>query len=640
MSLVGTRTCAYVLLKRYYMKKFFYLCVFSFVLSLQVSVKAQKIQRIEPAFWWAGMVNPELQLLVNGKDIAGLQVAIEQKAGVDLVSVMRLQNPNYLVINLRLAKDIKPQKFAIRFKQNKKTIYTYNYELKPREKGSAARQGFDPSDVLYLITPDRFANGNPGNDNIKSLKEKQDRKNKGGRHGGDIKGIADHLQYVKDMGFTAIWLNPVLENDMQEYSYHGYSTTDFYKVDPRFGSNEEYRQLCKKARSMGIKVIMDMIVNHCGSEHWWMKDLPMADWVNNQKGFLNKQYKGTSHRKTVIQDPYVAQVDVKEFTEGWFVPTMPDMNQRNPIMAKYLIQNSIWWVEYADLSGIRMDTYSYSDRQFMSDWTCQLMAEYPKLNIVGEEWFYNPAIVAYWQKDKKNLDGYVACLPSLMDFPLREAVTKGLNEKEAFFGGLIKTYEALANDFIYADPYNLVIFPDNHDMSRFYTQVNENYDLFKLGMAYYLTMRGIPQIYYGTEILMKNPGTEDHGIIRSDFPGGWQGDKINAFTGAGLTTKQKEAQAYCKKLLNWRKNNAIIHQGKLKHFAPKQGAYVYFRYHKGKKVMVVLSKNAQEIQLDLQRFKEILGKATQGKEVISGKRVSLNGKLTVPAKSPMIIEID
>lgn len=622
------------------MKKLTYLIILSFVLSLSVSVNAQKIQRVEPAFWWAGMVNPELQLLVQGKDIAGLQVAIGKAPGVNLVNVMRLKNPNYLVINLRLANDAKPQKFAINFNKDNKSVYTYNYELKKREAGSAARKGFDPSDVLYLITPDRFANGNPNNDNVKGLKEKINRKNKGGRHGGDIKGIADNLKYIKDMGFTAIWVNPVLENDMKDYSYHGYSTTDFYKVDQRFGSNEEYRQLCQKAKAMGIKVIMDMIVNHCGSEHWWMKDLPTDDWVNNQKGFLNKKYKGTSHRKTVIQDPYVAKVDLEEFTDGWFVPTMPDMNQRNAIMSKYLIQNSIWWVEYANLSGIRMDTYSYSDRQFMSDWTCQIMAEYPQFNIVGEEWFYNPAVVSYWQKGKKNRDGYTACLPSLMDFPLRESVTKALNEKEAFFAGWIKAYESLANDFLYADPYNLVIFPDNHDMSRFYTQVNENFDLFKLGIAYYATMRGVPQLYYGTEILMKNPGTEDHGIIRSDFPGGWKGDKVNAFTGKGLTAQQKEAQQYCKKLLNWRKSNTTIHKGKLKHFAPKQGAYVYFRYYKGKKVMVVLSKNDKKIALDLSRFDEMLKGSNSGKDIISGKQISLKDKLTVPAKSPMIIEVD
>lgn len=625
----------------YSMKKITYLFILAFIFGGLAKGYTQKVvQKVEPAFWWAGMANPELQLLIYGENVAALNTSLEGCENVELVNVMRLKNPNYLVLNLRLKPEVKPGKFKINFKKAESTVFTYDYELKKRAENSAQRKGFDPSDVLYLITPDRFANGNPKNDTQAGMKEKLNRKNKDGRHGGDIKGIADNLDYIKDMGFTAIWLNPVLENDMKDYSYHGYATTDFYKVDGRFGSNEEYRQLCKSAKAKGIRVIMDMIVNHCGSEHWWLKDPPMADWVNHQKASLKKKYTNTSHRKTVIQDPYAAKADVKELTDGWFVPTMPDLNQRNPIMAKYLIQNSIWWVEYADLSGIRMDTYSYSDRQFMSEWTCKIMAEYPNLNIVGEEWFYNPAIVSYWQKGKKNRDGYTSCLPSLMDFPLRDAVAKGLNDKEEMFSGWISAYETLANDFLYADAYNLVIFPDNHDMSRFYTQVNENDDLFKLGITYFLTMRGIPQLYYGTEILMKNPGTGDHGVIRSDFPGGWKGDVKSAFTQKGLTTKEKEAQQFCKKLLNWRKSNIAIHKGKLIHYAPKQGAYVYFRYHQNKKVMVVLSKNPKTISLDLSRFAQVLGKSAKGKEIISGKEVSLRGKLKVPARSPMVIEIN
>lgn len=623
------------------MKKITYIII---ILSLCLSnIKAQTqqvVQRVEPAFWWVGMANPELQLLVYGKNLAATNVSLANNQGVELISTMRLQSPNYLVLNLRISPQAKAGSFKVLFKQQGKTVFTYHYSLKARAKGSAQRQGFNPSDVLYLITPDRFANGNPNNDNHPKMRESANRKNKGGRHGGDIKGIVDKLDYIKDMGFTAIWLNPVLENNMKEYSYHGYSTTDFYQVDPRFGSNEEYRELCAKAKAKGIKVVMDMIVNHCGSEHWWMKDLPMSDWVNNQKGYLNKEYKGTTHRKTVIQDPYVAQTDVDEFNKGWFVPTMPDLNQRNPIMAKYLIQNSIWWVEYAGLSGIRMDTYSYSDPQFMSQWSCKVMAEYPHLNIVGEEWFYNPAIVSYWQRGKKNRDGYQACLPSLVDFPLHETLVKALNKKEEMFSGWIYAYEMLANDFLYADPFNLVTFPDNHDVSRFFTQVNEDYNLFKLGIAYYLTMRGIPQIYYGTEVLMTSPKHRDDGLVRADFPGGWQGDKVNAFTRKGLTTQQKEAQMFCKKLLNWRKNNPVIHKGKLRHYAPKQGVYVYFRHYQGKKVMVVLSKNAKEVKLDLSRFKQSLGKASQGKDIISGKQLTLQKSLSVPARSPMIIEIN
>ncbi|MCB0855607.1 MAG: cyclomaltodextrinase N-terminal domain-containing protein, partial [Bacteroidetes bacterium] len=429
--------------------------------------------------------------------------------------------PNYLVIDLEISDQAKPGTLVLNFKRGDENVVSVNYELQKRREGSASREGFNPSDVMYLITPDRFANGNPENDEVAGLKEKSDRKFKGGRHGGDIKGILDNLNYIKDMGFTAIWVNPVLENDMEKFSYHGYSTTDFYKVDARFGTNEDYVLLSKKAKEIGIKLIMDMIINHNGSEHWWMKDLPTSDWVNYQQEFLEGEYHITSHRKATIQDPYVSQKDLDEYVDGWFVPTMPDLNQNNPYMAKYLTQNSIWWVEYADLDGIRMDTYSYPEQDYMTEWTCDVMEEYPRFNIVGEEWHLNPSIVAYWQKGKENSNGYTSCLPSLMDFPLQSGVVEGLNAKETSFSGWVNTYDRLANDFIYADPSNMVTFPDNHDMQRFYSQVNEDYDLFKLGIAYFLTVRGIPQIYYGTEILMTS--SSDHGIVRSDFPGGWKG---------------------------------------------------------------------------------------------------------------------
>ena len=355
------------------------------------------------------------------------------------------------------------------------------------------------------------------------------------------------------MGFTAIWLNPVLENDMPDYSYHGYAATDFYKVDQRFGSNEEYRALIAKAKDKGIKIIMDMILNHCGSEHWFVKDMPTDDWVN-----FGGEYVNTSHRRNTVQDIHASEYDKRMFSDGWFVKTMPDLNQRNPLLATYLIQNTIWWIEYSGLSGIRMDTYPYPDKDFMTDWTCAIRAEYPNFNTVGEEWVNNPAIVSYWQEGKDNHDDYTSCLPSLMDFPIQYALAQALVQEEKQYGsGLIELYKMLSQDFLYADPYSLVVFPDNHDMDRFFTQVNEDLDLFKMGIAYILTLRGTPQLYYGTEILMDNEGAPgDHGIIRTDFPGGWKGDEVNGFTGKGLSEQQKEAKAYIKKLLNWRKTNA------------------------------------------------------------------------------------
>lgn len=596
---------------------------------------AYKIDRLEPEFWWAGMKNPHLQLMVYGENISQLTPVVDYQ-GVAVLTVTKVENPNYLFVDLNISSDTKAGTFNIDFKEGTKTRATYQYKLLPRDNGSASREGFNTSDVLYLITPDRFINGDPGNDSKEALKEKVDRENPDGRHGGDIAGIMNNLDYISDLGFTAIWVNPVLENDQPEYSYHGYSTTDFYKVDSRFGSNGDYRKLGEVAKKKGIKFIMDMIVNHCGSEHWWMSDLPTSDWINSGGKFVQ-----TNHRKSVLQDPHVAKIDQDLMVDGWFVETMPDLNQKNPLFATYLIQNTIWWIEYSHLAGIRMDTYPYPDMNFMSDWTCAVLNEYPNFNIVGEEWTTNPAIVAYWQKGKQNPNGYTSCLPSLMDFPLQAALTQSLTEEEKQYGsGFINLYEALGNDFLYADPNNLVTFPDNHDMSRFFTQVNEDFDLFKLGLIYTLTTRGIPQLYYGTEILMSNPGTDDHGVIRSDYPGGWQGDKVSAITEQGLTDQQKEAKAFVSRLANWRKTAEAIHDGELTHFAPEDGIYTFFRYTDSKKVMVVLSKNAEDQSLDMKRFSEIVGSSAEGREILTGKAIDLTADLKVPAMTGLVIELN
>lgn len=601
-------------------------------ISVFLNSFSQKLERVEPMFWWAGMKSTELQLMVYGEKISAADVSLKYP-GVELVAVTKVQSPNYLFIDLKLADNVQPGKFDIQFTAGKKVIATYNYELKVREKGSATRTGFDGSDVIYLVTPDRFVNGNPNNDQVEGMREKPDRKNKDGRHGGDIRGIINSLDYLQKMGFTAVWLNPVLENNMTDFSYHGYSTTDFYKVDPRYGSNEEYRQLNDELDKRGMKLIMDMIFNHCGSEHWWMDDLPMADWINNFP-----EYKITTHRRTVNQDPHASEADRKAMVDGWFVPTMPDLNQRNPYMEKYLIQNSIWWIEYVGLEGIRQDTWPYPDKDMMATWTKQVLAEYPGFNIVGEEWTNNPAIVSYWQKGKNNADGYECYLPSLMDFPLQNAVSEGLRKQESWAGGLLQIYESLANDFLYPDPYNLVIFPDNHDMSRFYVQVGEDAALLKMGLAFFLTTRGIPQIYYGTEVLMRHEGDE-HGNIRADFPGGWQGDKVNALTGEGLSKEQKEMQDYISKIQNWRKSKPVIHSGKLMHFVPEDGIYTYFRYNNDEAVMVILNKNETDKTVDAKRFSEMSKGYLSGREIITGKEIADISEIKIPAKSAMIVEL-
>jgi len=611
--------------------KLFKVIILLLCLSVQSLFAQSKIEKVEPPNWWVDMKNPNLQLLVYGENIGELSPTIDY-AGVNLAQVRKVKSPNYLFLDLVIDETAQTGKFPIIFKHHNEVVATHTYTLFPREKGAAELQGFNNEDVMYLITPDRFANGDPANDNVAGMREKVDRGNKGGRHGGDIEGIRKNLDYLADMGFTAIWLNPLLENDMEVYSYHGYSTTDFYKVDTRFGSNEAYCQLSKEAKSKGIKLIMDMIVNHCGSFHWWMEDLPMDDWINQWP-----TYTGTNHKKTLVQDPYASKLDKKIFTDGWFVETMPDMNQRNPLMGNYLIQNSIWWIEYLGLAGIRMDTYPYPDMDYMTEWTERVMAEYPNFNVVGEEWNGDPAIVAYWQKGKENPNGYTSELRSLMDFPIQEATVNAINEPESWGSGWIKLYETLAKDFMYAAPAELVIFPDNHDMMRIYSQVEENYAKFKLANTYFLTTRGVPQLYYGTEILMNSDG--DHGIIRSDFPGGWEGDAINGFTGKGLTNQQKEAQQWTKKLLNWRKTASAIHYGKLVHFIPKDGVYVYFRYDDNQKIMVILNKNTKPYTLELDRFGEALNGVITGTAVMSGQVYDMKKGIKLPEMEALILEL-
>ena len=611
------------------------IALFCFGVVCALHVAAQAPTRVEPAFWWVGMKSPELQLLVHHEGIRDY-IPVAEYEGVYLIKSTKTSNPNYLFLNFVIGPQAKPGRFTIQFQKQGKTLLRYTYELLAREEGAAQRQGFNTRDVMYLITPDRFVNGDPRNDNVPSLTEKANRSFKGGRHGGDLAGIRQRLPYIDSMGFTAIWLNPVLENNQPEYSYHGYSTTDFYKVDARFGTNEDYRALSKEAKKRGIKMVMDMIVNHCGTGHWWMADLPMEDWLNFQK----EGFTPTSHRRETIQDPYASDYDTRRHADGWFVASMPDLNQRNSLLATYLIQNTIWWIEYADLAGIRMDTYPYPDKDFMSEWTRRVMEEYPNFNIVGEEWSVNPAIVAFWQRGKQNPNGYVSYLPSLMDFPLQHNLSAALNgDEKAFEQGLMKLYSTIASDFLYPSPNDLVVFSDNHDMSRIFTQLNEDFALYKMALTYLLTTRGVPQIYYGTEILMTNPGTDDHGIIRSDMPGGWAGDAVNAFTNKGLTAAQLEAKKFVRDLVHWRKTASAIHHGKMKHFAPFDGVYVYFRYTDEQTFMVVLNKNAEPYTLEKERFAEMLQGKYTATEVFGNTNWSLSLPLSVPARAATIYEL-
>ena len=594
----------------------------------------QDIQRVEPPNWWVGFQSPELQLLIHHPNVSNATPEISYP-GVTLKNVNKADSPNYLFLDLELLEDVKAGKFNINFKFDNGEKLVQTYELKSREKTSDDYVGFDSSDVIYLITPDRFANANPENDIDSTLLEKAvDRNNDYARHGGDIEGIIQHLDYIDEMGFTAIWPTPLLTNDMPRHSYHGYAMTDFYQIDPRFGTLQDYRELSDKSREKGIKLVMDQVANHCGVEHWWMKDLPFKDWLNQQETFLNHgKLKNSNHRRTTNQDSYASEIDKKGMSEGWFVPSMPDLNQRNPYMAKYLIQNSIWWIETAGLGGIRQDTYPYPDKEFMGHWAGVIMNEYPNFSIVGEEWSYNPLLIAYWQDGHVNKDGYDSNLKSSMDFAMQSNIVQALNEEESWDRGLVKIYEGLANDFAYTSPKDILVFPDNHDMSRIFTQLKGNITNTKMALSYILTLPRIPEIYYGTEILMadfEKPG--DHGLIRSDFPGGWEGDAINAFTGEGLTEAQKDMQSFLKKLLNYRKTSKAIHEGKTIHFAPEHGVYVLFRISENESVVHVLNKNENPIDLDLNRFEEIglngknLKNIVTEEEIVWGNTLKLNEK--------------
>lgn len=603
--------------------------ILTFLLTITLSAQDYDIKRVEPLHWWVGMENPELQLMMYGKDIGRLSPSIDYK-GVKIRRIQKVENDNYLFVYLHISPHAKPGTLDITFSENGAKMLSYSYELRKREKRSASREGFNSSDAIYLVTPDRFANGNPKNDSVKGYADSLNRADDYGRHGGDIQGIINHLDYIEKMGFTALWLNPVLENQMPKSSYHGYATTDFYKVDPRFGSNKLYKKLSREAEKRGIKLIMDMITNHSGSNHWWMKDLPTKDWVHYPDDFQQ-----TTHRRTTLHDPYASKIDKKRFTDGWFVKSMPDLNQSNPLLADYLIYNSIWWIEYAGLEGIRHDTHPYPGQEFTQKWTCRIMEEYPNFNIVGEEWGVDPLILSKWQRGSDKPVDFGSCLPSLMDFPIQTSLIESLTQE----GGFNKVYETLTFDYAYADPFNMVIFPGNHDMDRFYRQVNKDFDLYKMGLAYVMTMRGIPQFYYGTELLMSNEKHHDHGQIREDFPGGWASDSKNGFTGQGLSTKKKEAQAFVKNLVNWRKNNPVIHSGKLMQYAPKgNGTYIYFRYNRNKTVMVILNKSKERVSINSSYYHERLSGFDSGTDVITGKTYPLDD-LHVPARTALILEL-
>lgn len=590
---------------------------------------------VEPPFWWVGMANDTLQLMVNGPEIAKADFSVNYP-GVSLDRQVSLDSPNYKFLYLIVSPETKPGSVKLSYTLAGKRR-SVDYELKARDRAAEDYRGFDAGDVLYLLMPDRFAQGLEEKSlDLSALDHpvRANRSNPNARHGGDMRGIRNHLDYIDSLGVTAIWVCPVLENDMPGGSYHGYATTDYYNIDPRFGSNQEWNALIEDAHSRGLKVVMDMIFNHSGSNHPWMKDAPSRDWYNNPDGD-----KMTNYRLTTVHDPYVSDYDREHTVDAWFVPSMPDLNQRNPHLMKYLTQNSIWWIESSKIDGIRMDTYPYADMKGMAQWAADVMREYPNFNIVGECWYANEAGSAFWQSGNK-LNPIDTHLPSVMDFFYILNGRKAFSSETTPWGGLNAVYDHLSNDFLFPNPQKILTFLDNHDTDRFLAEMPDSLGQWKQAMAFLLTSRGIPQLYYGTELLMNGSKEGSDGFVRRDMPGGFPGDEVNAFSREGRTPIQNEAWDYLSKLLNWRRSEAreVMASGSLKHFMPQNGLYVYRRKLGGKEVTVMMNGKDEPLTVTMERTLEILPYGTKLRNILDGSDVTISEEMTFAPREVMILQ--
>ena len=619
------------------------------VLTMSAAKSKVVIDRIDPTDWFVGLKNPQVQLMVYGKNIAAVQRVATDYPGVVVDSVVRLDSPNYLFVYLNL-RQAKPGTMTLQFDKVK-----VQYQLKQREMAGDKRIGFDNSDVLYMLMPDRFAQGQGHQLQVKGMRPyKEDRSQPSLRHGGDLNGIREHLDYFNELGVTALWLTPVLENDSPDsdngYStYHGYATTDYYRVDPRFGTNDDYRRLCDEAHQKGLKVVMDMIFNHSGFEHPWTHDMPSKDWLNlpqwlvESKGTSDARgtsFLQTSYKLTPVKDPYASQVDLKETTEGWFVPTMPDLNQRNPHLMRYLIQNSIWWIETIGIDGIRMDTYPYAFAEGMAQWMKELDEEYPNFNTVGETWVTEPAYTAAWQKDSR-LSEHNSYLKTVMDFSFFDKLAQAKNEEtDAWWKGLNRLYNSFVYDYLYEDPTHVMAFIDNHDTDRFLGNGHDSLAL-KQALALLLTVRRIPQIYYGTEIMMNGTKEKTDGHVRKDFPGGFPGDKHNAFTRQGRTRAQQSMFNWLSRLLHWRRGNETIIRGYQTQFIPYNGIYVVTRRWHRNTVMTILNGTTQDAVLDISRYQELFDDGqdvSRVQDIPTGRYYDLTKNLTLKPRQTLVLE--
>ena len=603
------------------------------------------------------MKNPSVQLFVYGKGIRDAESVTTDYPGVIIDSLVRLDSPNYLLVYLNL-KNAQPgtMKLTFQVKNDKGKVKSevVPYQLKAREKSGASRKGFDISDVLYLLMPDRFAQGPHHQSQLPGMRAyKEDRSAPSLRHGGDLEGLQQHLDYFNDLGVTALWFTPILENDspdmMSWSTYHGYACTDYYRVDPRFGSNAEYRALIDACHKKGLKVVMDMIFNHCGFEHPWVADIPAKDWFNlsnwleQAKGTSDTRgtdFLQTSYKLTPVLDPYTSEVDLRETTEAWFVNTMPDFNQNNPHLMRYLIQNSIWWIETADIDGIRMDTYPYAFRKPMAQWMKELNDEYPNFNTVGETWVTQPAYTAAWQKDSK-LSDINSYLKTVMDFSFQEKIDSATHEiTDNWWRGYNRLYNSFCYDYLYPDPSSVMAFLDNHDTDRFLRD-GQDAQALKQGLALLLTVRRIPQLYYGTEIMMNGTKAVTDGHVRKDFPGGFPGDTHNCFTAEGRTEAEQDMFTFISRLLHWRQGNEVISKGSMKQFIPYQGIYVVARQYQGRTAVTIINGTRKNVVMDAKRYVELTRgnrKAGQALDIPTQERYDLTKDLPLKPRQVLVLE--
>lgn len=596
---------------------------------------SQYISRIEPLSWWVGMKTP-LQLMIYGENLKDASI-VSMNSKIIIEAVHNADSPNYLFLDISIDPSLEPGYYKFILIKGEKEI-PFNYAFDKRREGSAIRKSFGPQDIVYLLMPDRFANGNARNDNHPDASERADRSANYGRHGGDIDGLIGSLDYLSELGITAIWSTPLLFDNEPESSYHGYACADYYRIDPRFGSNEQYRNFVKEANERGIKIIMDMVPNHSGMAHWWMKDLPFHDWLH-----MFPQYTQSNFAMSTHSDIHSSKIDNERCVEGWFDRSMPDMNLNQPFLLKYFLQNAIWWVEWANLSGIRVDTFPYSDKYAAAEWTSNIRKEYPNISIVGECLFLSPQEVSYWEGDADNRDGYRSNLTNIMDFPLQDAIHSGLVKDSVpqWGEGFYKIYKSLSLDFAYKHPNNLMIFADNHDTHRVSEMLNKDSKKVKMALTLLATMRGIPQIYYGTEIMLSTKdGKLGHGEERLDMPGGWTGDSKSVFNGKGLSCEEQDILNYAKKLFNWRKDKSVVHFGQMTHYWPENNLYVFFRNLDDKLIMVLINNHTNSQTIDWKRFSESIGGKTTGEDVISGEMIRVGSAKKIAAQSSMIVEFD